>query len=176
MDFDKIEKLLKEKDISIIILPKNDYSENVMKIARIMAKLNNLICYISANKPEKTLVKMMDQNSIDQKKFIIIDCITETAEQKKGRTFYMKSPTNLTGVSLAVKEAVEMGAENFLFDAISTFMIYEQGIIVVRFAHNIITRLRESDKKCVFIVMEGDVNRVIIDDLDMFVDAVYEPG
>jgi len=174
MELDKIEKQLKEKDIAIIVMPKTDYSENIMKLVKIISKISNSICYVSANKPEKTLIKMLNENCIDPKKFLIIDCITETAERKKDKNIFVKSPANLTGVNLAIKEAIDLGVDSIFIDAISTFMIYEQGVVVIKFAHNLITKLRELEKKCIFIVMKEDINRALLDDLDMFVDVVCD--
>jgi hypothetical protein len=174
MDLDKIEKQLRENEIAIIVMPKTNYSENIMKLIKTISKISNSICYVSANKPEKTLIKMLNENDIDPKKFLIIDCISEREEHKKDKSIFVKSPTNLTGVNLAIKEAIDLGIDSVFIDAISTFMIYEQGVIVVRFAHNIITKLREIEKKCIFIVMKEDINRALLDDLDMFVDVVCD--
>ncbi len=175
MNLIAIEKILREKQLSLLVLPRLNYSENVVKIVKILATLSNPICYVSANKPEKNLIEIFNANGIDSKKFVIIDCVDELPPKgKNDRTTFVRSPANLPVLKTAIKEAIEMGAENIFVDAISTFMIYEEGIVVVRFVHSIITMIRKMGKKCVLIFMEGTASKDLLDDLSMFVDSVYE--
>ena len=173
----EIEKQLKEKDIVMVILPKVKYSEKIIDVLKIVAEHNKSICYVSANKPEKTLVNLFDVNNIDLKKFLIIDCVTGSVakkEEKDMATVFISSPRNLTGLSIAVTEALDLGIGNVFVDALSTFMVYEKGLVVIRFAHSLISKIRASSSKGVFIVLKDDVSSVLLDDLSMFVDEVVE--
>lgn len=176
-DLKEVEKQLKENDIVMITLPKANYSEKVMDIVKIIANLNKSICYVSVNRPEKTLVELFNENDIDRKKFLIIDCISsnvEKHEKGEGTTIFIKSPANLTELSLAVVDAIDSGLEAVFIDSLSTFIVYVKELIVVKFAHNIISKMRVSEKKGIFIVLKSDISTILFDDLNMFVDSVVE--
>ena len=167
---------LSESEIVLSVVPKNEYSQDLVRLIKIIAKQNNSVCYVSANKPMRAILKLFDKTGVDPKKFLIIDCITTgpLTEKRAGSTIFMRSPKNLTGLAITVGEAVDQGVENIFVDALSTFIIYTESPAVVRFAHSLITRLRVADKKGVFIIVKGDIGKGLLDDLSMFVDNVIE--
>ncbi len=171
------EKQLQDNGIVLLILPKAEYSENLMTILKIVVKQNKSICYVSANKPEKTITKLFNENDIDRKKFLIIDCITGQVgkeEGKEGATIFIKSPADLTELILAVIGAINFGLEIVFIDSLSTFLVYRNETTVVKFTHNLISKLRSLDKRGIFVILKDDVGTALIGDLGMFVDRVID--
>ena len=162
----------------MVILPKLTYSSIILALLRIISEQNESICYVSANKPEKTFTRILEVNDIDRKKFLIIDCagVGDRGRQPGdgAETIFVDSPRDLTNVSIGVTDAINRGVENIVFDALSTFMIYGEGLVVVRFAHSLISKIRTSERKGVFIVLKDEISRILLDDLCMFIDAVID--
>lgn len=177
-----LEKQLKGRDIVLFVLSNADYSEKVTELARIVSERNQRVCYVSANKPAKALIKLFGGKRINAKKFWFIDCISRSSfgegNANKGQNesviLYTSSPGNLTELSINITGALTNGATGVFVDALSTFLIYEEGTVVIRFAHNVISRLREYECKGYFVVLKNDISSSLLDDLSMFVDGVVE--
>jgi len=166
---------LKTEEVSMIILPKNQYNSKLLEVVKEAANENKSIAYVSVNKPEATLIKNFEEQGINKKKFLIIDCVSKGLKKKDGvSTIYLSSPRDLTRISIAVSEAVDRGVSLVFIDALSTFMLYEKGLSVVRFAHNLINKTRAENAKAILICLKGDVGSKLLDDLSMFVDGVIE--
>lgn len=174
-----LEKKMKEESIVLLVLSKEGYSEKIAALAKIAAKQSRCICYVSVNKPADALAKMFVMQGIDAGKFRFIDCISRTAfdnSVKKGndRTIFISSPGNLTELSINVASAISEGASDVFVDALSTFLIYDEPLAVVKFAHNLITKLRECNGRGFFVVLKNEVSNALLDDLSMFSDSVVE--
>ena len=59
---------IKEAQICLVLLPKSDYNTLALKIVKKLAKENNNFCYITLNKPLKTLLASLKKNKINNKK------------------------------------------------------------------------------------------------------------
>lgn len=175
-----LEKKMKEESIVLLVLSKEGYSEKIAALAKIAAKQSRCVCYVSVNKPADALVKMFGMQGIDAGKFRFIDCISRTAfdnsVNKVGgdRTIFISSPSNLTEISINVAAAISGGASDVFVDALSTFLIYDEPLAVVKFAHNLITKLRECNGRGFFVVLKNELSNALLDDLSMFSDSVVE--
>ena len=178
----KLESQLKGKDIVLLVLSKAEYSDSVLGLASAISKKTPGICYVSANKPANALIKLFETGKITTKKFQFIDCASSSSAASKGSSkdsrdiTYVSSPRNLTELSIAISRAIgKCNASDAIFvDALTTFLIYNDGLTVVRFAHNLISTLREKEKKGYFIALRNDISSSLLDDLSMFVDGVVE--
>lgn len=175
-----VEMQLEGKDVVLLVLTKSEYSEKIVELARIVSGRNRGICYVSVNKPAKALSKAFAEQKIDTKNFRFIDCISRTAfdnsVKKEGgdRTVFISSPGNLTELSINLSASISREIKDVFVDALSTFLIYAEGIAVIRFAHNLITRLRECGGRGYFVVLKNDISGALLDDLSMFSDGVIE--
>lgn len=179
----KIRAQVNGKSVVLFLMSKADYSNKIIELAGIVASENKSTCYVSVNKPASVLIKALGEANIDTKKFWFIDCISHSAfgegnETKKGQKdsliLYVSSPRNLTELSIDISGAVGNGMKSIFVDALSTFLIYEDGLVVIRFAHNVIAKLREYDCRGYFVVLKNDISSALLDDLSMFVDEVVE--
>ena len=171
-----IKSLLVEEDIVVVSVQSEKYSEKVMSILECLLKEEGNVGYISVNKPFETLIKNFSEHGLDYRRFHIIDCISATVkklEKKKrfnGVSYFTNSPKNLTEISLTVGEILD-DIKILFVDAISTLMVYEKETAVIRFAHDIINKLRLNNKKGIFIVLQDDDDQGLLDDLKMFADS-----
>lgn len=179
INFEMLEKKMANEGLLIIVVPRSGYAKKLVKIVKIVEKQNENICYVSANKPEKSLVEMFISEGIDRKKILIIDCIAGEFGKEKGtagKTISISSPNNLTKLSLTIGEEIKSNSDIVFFDSLSTFMLYESGLTVIKFAHNLISKIRAVEKRGIFIILKDDASSVLLDDLCLFVDDVVEIG
>lgn len=149
------------------------------EIAKIVSKLSERLCYVTLNKPYKTLLKDFKKNRIDSSKFFFVDCVTKKVkeEEAKEQVVYVSSPKALTEINIVMKKVMSTGKINStIFDSLSTLLVYEESHAVVRFAHSIISMFRTLGSKGILISLKEDLHSELINDLNMFVDKVVEFG
>jgi len=176
-DLQKLEQQIEAENITILLMPKINYSDRLMDILKLFSEHRQKICYVSANRPAKSLMKQFEAFSIDANKFKIIDCISDSVTQTDKRNasvYFIGSPKNLTELSIVLAKSMQEGAENIFVDALSTFVIYQDSITVVRFTHNLISKLRSDEKNGIFVVLKDEISNVLLSDLSMFVDNVID--
>lgn len=162
-----------------MLLPNNVYSERVKEIAKIVSKLSERVCYVTLNKPYKTLLKDFEKSKIDSNKFFFIDCVTKKVknEEASGQVVYVSSPKALTEINIVMKKVLNAGKiDSTIFDSLSTLLVYEGSHAVVRFSHSIISMFRTLGSKGILISLREDMQNELINDLNMFVDKVVELG
>ncbi|MEM5871243.1 MAG: hypothetical protein QW051_00045 [Candidatus Aenigmatarchaeota archaeon] len=170
-------KAIKENDIILILLPHEKYSEKINLISEVLMKEKNNVCYLTTNKPYKTILKTLEKIKIDTKNLIFIDCVTKSASgfENDGKVICVTSPKALTEMSIALKKTIESKKpEIVLFDSLSTLLIYEDSSVVTRFVHSTISLFRDTNIKGAFIALKEDMKSELVKDLSMFVDKVME--
>ncbi len=162
-----------------MLLPDNVYSERMKEIAKIVSKLSERVCYVTLNKPYKTLLKDFEKNRIDSNKFFFVDCVTKKVkdEEASEQVVYVSSPKALTEINIVMKKVLNAGKiDSTIFDSLSTLLVYEGSHAVVRFSHSIISMFRTLGSKGILISLREDMQNELINDLNMFVDKVVELG
>ena len=139
-----------------------------------MDKISKRICYVTLNKPYNTIQNNIKNLGLSSDKFYFIDAITSTVGTPPliSNCSFISSPTALTDISLAFSDAL-LTCDNAIFDTISTLIVYEDINSVIKFVHNLITKIRVINKKAVFVALKED-SEELIKDLNMFVDIVTE--
>lgn len=178
----KLGSRIKGMDIVLFVLSKSDYALQIKEIVKSVAEQNKKICYVSANRSADVLATSFKAEGIDVRDFWFIDCISRTASaesytkksQKDAVILFVDSPRSMTDLSISISGAINNGVKNVFVDALSTFLIYNETVMVVRFVHNLISRLRESSGRGFFVVLKSDISSAILGDLTMFVDRVVE--
>lgn len=172
----EIKKTIKENGVILLLLPNKAYSEMIIEIAKIISVLNKKICYVTLNKPYKTLLEEFKKNKIDSSEFFFIDCVTKKAEDEgEEQVVYVSSPKALTEINIVMKKVLSVGKiESTIFDSLSTLMVYEGSASVVRFAHSIVSMFRTLGSKGILISLKEDIQSELVKDLNMFVDKVME--
>ena len=160
-------------EIIMGIVSKREYSSKVLRIAKTCARQFRRTCYVSTNRSARALLDMWEKHGLEINKFVIVDCVGEEKE-KKVAVKCVSSPADLRGISLAVEDVVREEVQCLVFDSISTLMLYQKPLEVLRFAHIMVTRLRKHGVKGVLLTLKGDLNRQHLEEISMFVDAVVD--
>jgi len=167
-----LKKLKSSKQIILLIMSNETYTKDIVDITKQIGK-NNSVCYVSLNKLYDALIKTLKDNKINISRFFFVDCITKTATTPPDveNAIFIQAPNALTALSLAINEALKIQKPDvFLFDSLSTLLIYEKGTVVTRFAHSIIGSIRKTSCKAFFTCLEGDTDSQLVKELGMFVD------
>lgn len=173
---EELKRALKENEIILLLLPNEKYSEKIVDVAKIMGTFGS-VCYVSLNKPYKTLVGDFEKRGVKTGKFFFIDCVTKKVKEEEGdeQVAYVSSPRALTEMNIVMKKVLETGSiEIAIFDSLSTLLVYEDPHVVVKFAHSVISMFRTLGSKGVIISLKEDMESELIKDLNMFVDKVVE--
>ena len=173
-----IKKEIQENDV-LVVLFGEDYQKNLLDMIKNTEATYKKICYITLNKPYNNLIEVLKKNSIDIEKFNFVDAITSTvikpASIKNCR--FVTAPNALTELNLAIgKECISHNSDLFIFDSLSSLLIYEKGPTLIRFVHSVINELRTYNIKIIFTLLKEDYVSTLMKDLNMFVDKIIEIG
>lgn len=162
-------------EIIVLLIPDEDYSRRVMDITKDLLKISDHLCYITLNLPYRSLVKNFGERGIDVNKFYFIDAITQTAEMTKNvpNCEYVSSPGALTELSLAISNILELQEFDYLvFDSLSTLLVYESPLIVTKFIHSLMAKIRVIGTKAIFTCLKQDTDSILLKDINMFADKI----
>ncbi len=168
---------IKGNKILLLSLRSGAYRKKMKELVRASTASFKRICYVTFNDPYETLARSIAPGKGSG--FLWIDCVSATVKSPKpehGVTF-VSSPHALTEVSIAIKKALEKDKTEFMIlDSVSSMLVYEKPLTVLKFIHNIVLTLRTSGIGAAFIILREDVSEEVIKDLNMFVDKVSGVG
>ena len=169
-----LEEEVETNQILLFVISKTNYTEMLLDVIRAVEKVSDKVCYVTLNRPYNNIVSQLKNNRIDDSKFLFVDAITSTVQTPKQveNCIFVQSPDALTDLSLAFSQALGK-CDTALFDTMSTLVIYQDIGSVLKFIHNIVTKLRIGNKKGVLIALKED-SEELIKDLHMFVDKVVD--
>lgn len=177
----KLDSQLKGKSIVLFVLSKAEYSEKILGLVDAVAKKTPNLCYVTVNKPASALINQFETGRINSKSFQFVDCIGHSVAGAPGTAkgagkpvISVSSPRNLTELNIAISGVMGGKSDSVFIDALTTLLIYNDGLMVIRFAHNLISTLREHEKSGYFVALKNDISSSLLDDLSMFVDGVVE--
>ena len=175
-DTQRMKTVVKEKDIAIFRLPKSRYSENIRELAKTICRDGKRMCYVAIGKHAKNMGKLLSNNGIDAENVWSVGCTMENASEKDQSkpAMTIKTPSDLTELGIALGTVISNDVERFLVDSAPRFENYEESMAVVRFANNLIVKLRGLNRKCFFVVPKDDADNSLLADLSMFADESIE--
>lgn len=154
-----------------------EYNEELTNLVRLLSDNYRAICYVSVNTVYNELINKLSKSGIDISRIFFIDAITKTFSREQvdsENCIFVDSPNSLTDIS---RHATEFLSSNkfdcFLFDSLSTMIIYEKSIAVTRFVHFMIENFRQYKCSAVFTILESDVESDFMKHIGLFVDKVY---
>ncbi len=165
-----------QNHIVLLITSKSRYNDTVKKIQIEIDQTAQKIGYVTVNKPFNTVLEELKNNGINSDKYFFVDAVTATVQTPPvvERCLFINSPTALTDLGLAFSSLYnEHGCELVFFDTISLLAVYQEVSTVIKFVHNLITKIRVLNKKAVFLALKED-SETLIKDLNMFVDKIIE--
>lgn len=171
-----LEEALRTKEsnqIVIFLVSETNYYEKIIEITSTVSKYYKKTCYVSLNRPYETFQNQANTKKINPENFFFIDAVTKGKKINGSNVSYVTSPGALTELQIEISKALDKDAvESLLIDSISTLLVYETPINVVRFMHSVITTLRTRKMAGVFLAFKRDVDDTLTKDINMFIDRV----
>jgi len=161
-------------EIVVFVVSDKDYTLRLKDIISSASSRYNRICFVSLSKPYDIISDSLKAHGIDLRKLFFISA--GNPSKAEGQVVYISSPKALTELSITISKVIEMGEiEALIFDSLSTLLVYEQSSTVLKFAHSLISLLREKKSSGFLLLMKGSAGLEVLKDLSMLADRVIEP-
>ncbi|MFH1317031.1 MAG: hypothetical protein ABII01_05930 [Candidatus Woesearchaeota archaeon] len=121
-------------------------------------------------------MKKLQKEGIDVSNYFFIDCVTSGAKQIKDsdQFIYMQSPGALTQIGIAISTVLDTGSINLMIlDSISSMLIHSKEVVMVKFLHNIISKVRTTKTKALYTILQKDMKGTM-EELELFADGIIE--
>jgi len=167
---------IEQNKILIFIVSNEGYNTKIIEIMK-NAPFDKKTCYVSLNKPYKTITSNLTSNKINTNNLIFIDAITKGGkkEEENKNVIFTSPPTSLTELNIIINGVLESGKiEILFFDSLSTLLIYEKPETVTKFIHSLSAKLRALNINSIFIVLKDDITPELLKNLYMFADKVVD--
>ena len=168
-----LKKNIKDNQIVVIVVTRGQYKSSTEKIAYLESCIFKKICYVTLNKSYDTLTKDFESRKIDLDKILFIDSVSGKVDSQKG-VIFVSSPKALTELSITIADVLKKDVDSFVFDSISTLLVYVQPETSIKFIHFIISKIRSDNKNCALIALDSDMSTSLMKDVSMFVDKVVD--
>ncbi len=132
--------------------------------------------YVALNKPYDIVLRELGKDKVDTRTIIFIDCITKTESGSKTKLencIFINSPEKLTDIFVAMDQAVNSitSKEKFVFfDSINTLLLFNQQATVIRFAHQLVVKMRSWKVKGIIMTIEREAESELLDEITPFCD------
>jgi KaiC/GvpD/RAD55 family RecA-like ATPase len=168
----------KRSSIILFITSSKKYVEANLRILDYLVNKRGLQgIYITVNRPYRSIKALFEENNISPESMFIIDIITKAVggkEEDASNCIFLDSPANLTDLTIALHQAVELfgDKEKFIFlDSLSTLLIYNKVSTISKFAHFLTGKIRLWKCYGVIISIERETDVELISQLNQFCDA-----
>ncbi|MFH1066124.1 MAG: ATPase domain-containing protein [Nanoarchaeota archaeon] len=165
---------INEGEVCLAIVPNDSYNERIIDITKEIACHHKTVGYVTLNKPYAKIISLFESKKINPEQFWFIDISTSNA--KKG-VINVNSLSALTSISIAINKILDQKrAEAMIFDSLSTLLISNDKLMILKFAHAVIRNMKT--KKCtgILTILQSDESSETINDIKMFVDKVVYLG
>lgn len=131
--------------------------------------------YVTTNKPYSDLLKTI---SLPPGNVHYVDTITSLTGRETidaASVTYLDSPLALVELNMAIAEKLKATVSNQKFlvlDSISTLLVYNTPQSVEKFCHTVIAKNRQENTLAVFLMIESEEHRAVVETLSQFVDNV----
>lgn len=165
--------------IALIVSSSTRYLQNNLQILKVLLNEKKLSgIYINVSRSYDNIFEIMTTNAIDSSRLFFIDCVTLGSgfkPVKKDSVLYVNSPSDLTEISIALDQLVQIipNEERFLFlDSLSALLIYNSPNITTKFAHFLTVKLRQWKITGIFITLEKETDEKLLSLLSQFADKI----
>ena len=163
--------------IIVDVIPNEVYNEKLIEVVKQLSYTYQNICYITINTVYKVLRDNLLKEGIDLKKFFFIDGITNMSRQEPENVencIFVDAPNSLTEISHHVTRLLNLHKfDCFLFDSLSTLLIYDTSPAATQFAHFVIENFRQYKCTAIFTALESDIESQLINDIGLFADEIH---
>ncbi|MFH1210452.1 MAG: hypothetical protein V1645_00910 [archaeon] len=118
----------------------------------IVSEMKSPVVYLCIDKPFSSIKRSLEKDKVDLKVVVFIDTITlmSGSEPKDSSCLYIRSPENLTDISIAISQAISSLAGSkayIIIDSLSTLLIYNNMQTVIKFVHIMNAKIKEYGAK-----------------------------
>ncbi|UUX93026.1 DUF7504 family protein [Methanoplanus endosymbiosus] len=170
-----------DNSLVLILSDAMDLKEENIALTSVLAKNNYNVVIITSNLPASILTKEYELKGVEMKNVYFIDLITRYAlgsnPGNSDSVQYISTPENLTEIGIAITKIlgnIENDRIVFLFDSVTSMLIYTSSDKITRFLHFIVNKIRLKNSKGIFMATGGGINPALLMQLRTFVDAVIE--
>ncbi len=169
---------------------------SVVRVLRsVYEKKEDMILYITLNRPYQALIMSFFHENLDNKRFFFIDAITnQTASEpqkfiddvtkkkssdseKIPNCRFVSSPTAFEEIFSALDTVLKkFKFQHVVFDSLSSLTIYSKEEDAIRFIHQLISRLSVANCEVSFLCLKSDMESKLISKMSLVVDKVIDLG
>ncbi|MBN2331166.1 MAG: CBS domain-containing protein [Candidatus Aenigmarchaeota archaeon] len=130
------------------------------------------IIYVTVNKPYFSIIGTLKKKGIRTDSMYFIDASSEEGDVSKGANYEkLSGPSDMTEIILSVDRCLKSKKfEGLIFDSISTLLAYHDEELVIRFAHSLVNKLRNTNVKGIFFCTKEDMKTNLMKNLNMLAD------
>ncbi|DAC73082.1 MAG TPA: hypothetical protein DSN98_01950 [Thermoplasmata archaeon] len=134
---------------------------------------------VLASRPQKNLVQLYQQNNIDIKKILILDCISKSQSmnlEEADNVLYLESVSDLTNISIAITESTQrIPGDKFVFiDTINSMLIHNKPEVFAQFIHGILTKMRIDEVNGLLVSLKGEADKYIYAEIAQLCDRIVK--
>lgn len=137
---------------ALVVTPITDLNPSLIEITKAAVAEDKPILFISFNRPQESVARGMEAQSIKTDKIFFIDCISKSLGNvtRKKNVIHIESASDLTALNIAVNEFYSKipGPKYVIVDALATLLIYSPEELVVKFVRSVLEGAQESKIAC----------------------------
>jgi hypothetical protein len=131
--------------------------------------------YVSVNKPYADIVKTLAQPAPNTQFVDAITSLTGRGTEDNQVVTFIDSPLALVELNLAISDRLKNMVSNqkfLILDSVSTLLVYNSSQSVEKFCHTVIAKNRNENVVGLFLMIESEDHRAVVETLAQFVDNV----
>lgn len=160
---------------NLIIVRVGDYASTAKALLGYFRQSKTPGVYVTINKPYSDLVKGMTSPPENVTYVDSITALTGRGTPELPHVTYLDSPLALVEMNLAIADELKKVVSNKKFlvlDSVSTLLVYNSPQAVEKFCHTVISKNRNETVVGIFLMIESEEHRSVVDTLAQFVDNV----
>ncbi len=168
-------KELKANQNLVLELERGYYKSGLAGANKIVSDNFKSICYIALSKPASAVMDDLKKEGVDIKKYSFIDCVSKKSRLKKlpKKTTFISSPKALTELAIVVsKKLHDEKYDLVLLDSISSMLVYNNELNVVKFLHFVMIAIKATKAKAIYVIMRNDLGRKGMREIELFADNI----
>lgn len=166
--------------IEVFLIPTGVYQEKLLEIVKnAVQEFKGRLLYVSINKPAEKIIDTLRKNGIATGGLLFIDAVSKDirADVPSNGVVYIDSPQNFGQFNAELSQIIEKERfECIIFDSLSTILLYQPDLAIVKFAHDLIAKLIVAHACGKFTCLIEDMNSTLVKDVSMFADDVIDMG
>ena len=160
---------------TLVLIPSIEYNNVITQLPKKLSEKK--ICYVTLNKTKASLIDLFNRAEINTENMVFIDAITKSISQVENtkNCYFVSSPQALTELSIVITEVLQQKFDYLIFDLLTTLMIYQrEEEPVIRFISNIVNKIKTSDCKGIFYILNIKKHEALIEESFMVMDKILD--